>query len=168
MAKKSSDNLEYSSKVCSICKEEKHLTDFHLRSLSKDGHASACKECNIKRTYEWAQKNSDKRTATYRKSSLKRTYGITLEQYDEMLEKQHHCCAICDRHEDQFKTRLAVDHNHKTGEIRGLLCNYCNHRVVGKHTDGDKLRQIAEYIEQGTGWFVPKKKRPVKRKPKRN
>lgn len=161
------DNLGFNTKVCGSCKEDKHVTEFHARSLSKDGLASVCKKCNLERTNEWALKNVEKRSNIHRKSALKRTYGISLEQYDELLEKQHHCCAICDRHEDEFKTRLAVDHNHKTGEIRGLLCNYCNHRVVGRHTDGDKLRQIADYIEQGTGWFVPKKKRPVKRKPKR-
>jgi hypothetical protein len=58
-----------------------------------------------------------------------------------------------------------VDHDHFSGEIRGLLCTYCNYRVVGKHRDGELLRRIADYVEQGTGWFVPKKKKTKKRKP---
>lgn len=98
--------------------------------------------------------------------SLQRKYGITLEQYDELLAKQNYCCAICERHESEFKTKLAVDHNHATSEIRGLLCTHCNYRMVAKHKDGNLLRKIADYIEQGTGWLVPKKARKkVKRKP---
>ena len=92
-----------------------------------------------------------------RASHLRLKYGITEEQYDELLAKQAYCCAICDRRAIDFKTRLAVDHDHATGEIRGLLCAYCNHRVVGRHRDPILLRKIACYVEQGTGLFVPKK-----------
>lgn len=84
-----------------------------------------------------------------------------------MLKEQDESCAICDRHKDEFKVNLAVDHNHVTGEIRGLLCSYCNHRSVGRHRDGSLLRKIADYLDKGTGLFVPKKKKPVKRRPKR-
>ena len=82
-----------------------------------------------------------------------------------MLDKQDHCCAICDKHKSEFNQNLAVDHNHVTGEIRGLLCTYCNHRVIGRHRDGNLLRKMADYVDQGTGWFVPKQKRPIKRRP---
>jgi hypothetical protein len=102
---------------------------------------------------------------------LKRTYGITLAQYDELLAKQDEKCAICLKHESEFNVKLAVDHDHISGEIRGLLCRYCNHRLVGRHRDADLLRRIADYIEKGTGLFVPpKKKRPRKtrRKVKNN
>lgn len=91
-----------------------------------------------------------------RESNLLRRYGITSEQYEELLEKQEGKCAICDRHESEFKTRLAVDHNHVTGEIRGLLCNYCNHRVVGRHRDPDLVLKLYTYLKNETGWFVPK------------
>lgn len=94
-----------------------------------------------------------------REYRLLRTYGITVEQYDAILEKQDHKCPVCERHEDEFPTRLAVDHDHKTGEIRGLLCRYCNHRMVGRHRDSALVRRIADYLDGGTGWFVPEKKR---------
>lgn len=154
-------------KTCTVCGEEKPIAQFTKRTLSTGGRSAACKECNHARTKAWAEANKDKRAVTHRKSALKQKYGITPEQYDELFEKQSGCCAICERHQSEFNQRLAVDHNHKTREIRGLLCNYCNHRVVGRHTDGVKLRRIADYIEQGTGWFVPERKRPVKRRPKR-
>jgi len=101
-----------------------------------------------------------------RRSRLMKLYGITIEEYDRMLENQKGCCAICDRDAADFKTRLAVDHNHITGEIRGLLCSYCNHRIIGRHRDAALLRKMADYVDQGTGLFVPKQ-RPKKRRRKK-
>jgi DNA-directed RNA polymerase subunit RPC12/RpoP len=103
------------------------------------------------------------RSNNRRDYSLRYKYGITEEQYNQLLKKQKHKCAVCGKHEDEEKRKLAVDHNHRTGEIRGLLCTYCNHRVVGRWTDGNLLRKVADYVDQGTGWFVPKKKKRKKR-----
>ena len=97
---------------------------------------------------------------------LLKTYGITEAQYQELLKKQGHCCAVCLRDKETFPKNLAVDHNHVTGEIRGLLCAYCNHRLVGRHRDPVLLQRVVDFISQGTGWFVPKKKKK-KRKRKR-
>lgn len=94
-----------------------------------------------------------------------RTYGITLEQYNELLKKQGYRCWICRRHESEFKTKLAVDHNHRTKEVRGLLCTHCNRSVVGRHHDPELLRKAADYLEQAkTGWFAPVKKTKRKKK----
>lgn len=94
---------------------------------------------------------------TDRAGHLRRTYGITEEQYEELLEAQNKNCAVCLRPASEFAVRLAVDHDHATGEIRGLLCGHCNHRVVGRHRDADLLQRVADYLRQGTGWFVPVK-----------
>lgn len=101
-----------------------------------------------------------------REGHLRRLYGLTLEQYNELLQRQDEKCPVCLRHKDEFTTNLAVDHDHITGEIRGLLCNYCNHRMVGRHRDSALLRRIADYLEIGTGWFVPPKKKR-RRKPRK-
>lgn len=95
-----------------------------------------------------------RRALTERKSALKKNYGITLEQYNEILVSQNYSCAWCGRHEDEFPKKLAVDHNHETGDIRGLLCNYCNHKVVGSHSNGDTLRRLATYVESSVGLKV--------------
>lgn len=95
---------------------------------------------------------------------LLRTYGITLEQYNELLNLQSHRCNVCKRHEDEFKTRLAVDHHHGTGEIRGLLCTHCNRRVIGRHTSSEIFRNAAEHLDAHTGWFVPTKKKKKRKK----
>ena len=91
-------------------------------------------------------------------------YGITESQYRALLSLQAESCAICRRHYTEFNKNLAVDHDHVTQEIRGLLCTYCNRYRVGRHRDPDILRRIADYISQGTGWFVPKKKRKKRKR----
>lgn len=102
-----------------------------------------------------------------REYRLLKTYGITLDQYAELLHKQMNCCAVCLKEASSFSTNLCVDHDHKTGEIRGLLCNYCNRRLIGRHRDPDLLLRMSRYVNQGTGWFVPlKKKKRKKRKRK--
>ena len=68
---------------------------------------------------------SEKRKRSYRRHSLKRKFNMTLEQYDKMFEDQGGVCVICGGISDRGY-RLAVDHNHETGKIRGLLCSKCN------------------------------------------
>lgn len=109
-------------------------------------------------------KNTEEFKKTERERRLKYRYGITSKQYDELLEKQKNRCFICERHESEFNNRLHVDHNHKTDEIRGLLCYMCNRRVVNNITNPELFERAAAYLRQeGTGWFVPKKKKKKKR-----
>ena len=60
---------------------------------------------------------------------IKSRFGITPEDYDIMYAEQQGCCLICNRHQSELPTKLAVDHDHKTGNIRGLLCRGCNTRL---------------------------------------
>lgn len=95
---------------------------------------------------------------------LMRVYGITAEEYAGILKTQGGACAVCRRPVEEFNTRLCVDHDHKTMQIRGLLCYYCNHRLVGRHRDPELLRRIANYVAGGTGKYVPPKKRKKRRR----
>lgn len=70
-------------------------------------------------------KNSAVKSATARKNKLKRNFGITLAEYDALLLRQGGVCALCDG-PCITGVRLAVDHDHKTGRVRGLLCLICN------------------------------------------
>lgn len=77
---------------------------------------------------------------------LRKTYGITLAEYDRVLAYQGGACAICKRVPAPGKPRLAVDHDHRTGLLRGLLCWLCN-RAIGKfHDDTQRLVNAAEYV----------------------
>ena len=74
---------------------------------------------------------------------LRKRFGITLENYEQLLDKQRGLCAICGNKPDN--RRLAVDHNHNTGEIRGLLCDYCNNVLVAA-LDHPNFPRAVDYI----------------------
>lgn len=98
---------------------------------------------------------------------LRRTYGLSYKEYIQLLEEQNGACAICQRPAEMFQRRLCVDHNHKSGEVRGLLCIRCNREIIGRQTDPELFFRAAEYLKKHTGWFVPKKRRNGKRKKSR-
>lgn len=118
------------NKICTTCKEEKKINQFHKDRTNKDGRDYTCKDCNKKanRKYNFKFKNNN----------LKCRYGITLQEYNKLLKKQNGVCAICKKTE--INRKLSVDHNHETGKIRGLLCQKCN-AGIGMFQDNIKLFQ---------------------------
>lgn len=77
---------------------------------------------------------------------LKNRYGITTEEYNKLFDKQNGCCATCGKHQSEFKKALVVDHNHNTGEVRGLLCSPCNHIIGLCYEDIIILNNIINYL----------------------
>lgn len=96
------------------------------------------------------QRAKEKQYATY----LMRTYGITVEEYQRIYEYQGGLCYICKRATGRRK-RLAVDHDHETGYVRGLLCSQCNNRVLGHlRDDPEAFERGAEYIRNPPAFAV--------------
>jgi hypothetical protein len=85
------------------------------------------------------------------------SFGITLEQYNQLFAKQEGKCAICQKHQIEFKKAHAVDHNAKTGEIRGLLCENCNKGIGNLQESVESLERAIDYITKDsyTGWKIP-------------
>lgn len=169
------DGLRRACKECSY-RSNKTGINAEASKAAKKRYYERNREEVIERSAKWREENRDQYNEYCRQNrdslrargyALKRKYGITLEQYDELFEKQGGRCAVCDRHQDEFKTSLAVDHSHKTRRIRGLLCIGCNYRLVAKHEDACLLRKVAAYIEQGTDWYVPEKPKKRRRKPRK-
>jgi hypothetical protein len=79
---------------------------------------------------------------------LKLTLGITPLQYEEMIKSQNNCCAICGKTNIENKKRLAVDHCHKTGNVRALLCSLCNKTLGGFKDDITLLNKAIEYLKK--------------------
>src|SRR5258705_11429755 len=75
---------------------------------------------------DWYLKNKEHVLFKLRKNWLKRLYGLSIEDFDKMFQKQKGLCAICKNPQSESIKSLAVDHCHKTGKVRGLLCNGCN------------------------------------------
>jgi hypothetical protein len=78
----------------------------------------------------------------YKKSALNRHYGMTLEQWNDLFNKQNGRCAICEKHQTEVIQNLCVDHDHSNGKIRGLLCHSCN-RGLGLLQDSPVLTHRA-------------------------
>jgi hypothetical protein len=100
------------------------------------------------REYAIIYHNSDKA----RNKKYFSLYGITLEQYNSMLEKQNNVCKICTQPEQMLHKgkpkRLSIDHDHNTGKVRGLLCQRCN-TTLGRYKDDPKLiKNLISYIEE--------------------
>lgn len=93
---------------------------------------------------KWVKNNPDQRKV-YTRNSRIRAYGISPERYREMLEEQGNRCAIC---RGENKRLMAIDHDHKTGKVRGLLCDSCNLSLGHIEIDGfleKALKYIAQY-----------------------
>lgn len=126
-------------KHCKKCDTTKPLSEFHNKAGRKDGKASTCKTCvnDRARPYDPA-KNKDKH--------LRKMYGITLEQYNEMLAKQGGVCAICGGTEKIKGRLMAVDHCHATGAVRGILCSHCNRALGFFRDDVESLKRALKYL----------------------
>jgi hypothetical protein len=104
---------------------------------------------------EWQKKN---RTPVKEKDrDLQRKFGITLEQYNEMLAAQNGVCALCGQPEKVIDKRsgkprsLAVDHHHDTGKVRALLCMACNQGIGNMQESVAKLQKAVQYLQQHQG-----------------
>ena len=108
-------------KKCTRCKEIKTLDTFSKDASRFGGYSSKCRPCCLNYSRSESAKLSNF------KSYIKTQYGITVDEYNQMFTNQQGKCYICERHQSEFDIRLAVDHNHITMKVRGLLCSRCNH-----------------------------------------
>jgi hypothetical protein len=143
-------------KMCPRCNLSKPLSSFYVRKLDKPGKwktgdiYSYCKECVKLRNKKWHADNPEKAKAKDHRAGCKR-FGLTTVQYNDMLQVQQHLCKLCGKPETATRNGkvkfLAIDHNHSTGEVRGLLCGDCN-MGLGKFRDNTLvLLKAARYIE---------------------
>lgn len=138
--------LDTPIKRCCRCQEELPSTAFDLSMTKKDGLHDKCRECKI--AYE-----RDKHFASFgiprRRRMLWAKYKMTLEDYERLFAEQAGRCAICRGTDpgDTFKAHLAVDHDHATGAVRGLLCSNCNKGIGNLGDDPERLRVAAAYLE---------------------
>jgi hypothetical protein len=111
-------------------------------------HDDKLKESNKENVKEWRKNNKNKMENYIRKNQLKKNYGITPEQYDELFIQQKGRCAICGRHQTEFKNRLSIDHDHVTGKVRALLCTNCNFILGNAKDDMTILLSAIKYLEK--------------------
>lgn len=121
------------TKLCIGCGEVKPLFEFGVAPTGHKMACSYCIDCDCERRKE--------RKILY-------NHGITLEDYDKMLEEQNGKCKICDSKETgtKHRGRFCVDHDHSTGRIRGLLCFNCNTFLGNAKDDIEILASAIQYL----------------------
>ena len=141
-------DIQEQHKNCSVCAERKHFDLFYNFKNKNDNKSYRCKDCDDKARKKWSDANPEKAYLSMRGRNLKHKFGLTLEDYEKLLKEQEGKCAICEATEGNSKDwNFAVDHDHETGKIRGLLCNNCN-RGLGLLQDSEELlRKAAKYVE---------------------
>ena len=114
--------IQNGGRACTKCGEWKPMTEYHKTKRNIDGYQGLCKACHKEGT---------------RNTDYIRKFGITLEDYNKMFADQEGKCGICGKH--QLDKNLSVDHDHKTMEVRGLLCQPCN---LGLGKLGDNIEGV--------------------------
>ncbi len=140
-------------KVCCICNQLKPASEYHRNARLSSGLCSQCKQCR-KQTYkdnpQWRESSivakkirlADPRVR--KNEQLMSKYRITIDQYEDMVEKQGGVCKICSS--PPGNKGLYVDHCHKSGEVRGLLCQYCNTLLGMAKDNSDILYRAIDYL----------------------
>ena len=163
-------------KRCTKCAEVKPLSEFYAMCGMRDGHRNDCKECsraakrartavdpeaNRARARQWAADNPERRAAyqaeyrnrperkrDMRDRYYRRTYGITADEADAILEAQYGRGAICARLAPERLGSMHLDHDHTTGQIRGFLCLDCNHGLGKLRDSPELLLRALVYLRQ--------------------
>lgn len=149
-------------KICTKCNIEKDLKFFQKNRLTKSGYGPVCKECYRLKSAEYLRKNSDhinarrrerhnsvENKAKIRNRNIQR-YGLSLEDYQNLLKFSDNKCFICEVNLDSSTHRLTphIDHCHETGKVRGVLCSKCN-LILGHSNDNIAiLNKAISYLEK--------------------
>lgn len=129
------------TRKCNKCNEILPVTDFHIKADKNNKHYrfnSPCKSC------AHIGRNINYQKAYQRKVK----YNLSQEEYDFKLKQQNYSCAICDIHQDDYSKEFSVDHCHKTGKVRALLCNQCNSGIGFFRESVSIMKKAISYIKK--------------------
>ena len=168
-------------KTCPKCGIDKELDEFYKDQTRRDGLQGHCKECDKQRhkqyyeTHKKEKKQYDKQyykthregtiehqkqyNKTHREEikqyGLKKRYNISIEEFNQMLVNQNHKCKICGVDElNAGKKGLSVDHDHKSGKVRGLLCSNCNTAVGLLKENINILKSAIKYLDPQRNYWT--------------
>ncbi len=138
---------------CSVCSLEKLLKEFNRARKGFLGRDTKCKSCKSQYNEKYRRENPGRFAENVARWTLLRKYGITLEYYKELFDKQRGICGICGSSERDIvngkRKDLAVDHDHLTGRVRGLLCGVCNRGIGALGDSVERIRRALKYLEGG-------------------
>lgn len=141
-------------KKCVGCGEYKDLSAYAPNGKTRKGtqkYRSRCRDCESKRQYRIrsVKTNKDRYTTDRLKGyRVKHSFGITYEDWVNLMESSEWKCEICGRTIETSGRTLAVDHCHKTGRIRGVLCQRCNCAIGLMNDDPAILQNAIQYLHK--------------------
>lgn len=158
-------------KICSTCEQMKPLLEYPPDLRRKDGRGARCRICadlvrkgfyakypqkeaerrrrNAQHGMRWYNKNRKSQIVRMKWTRVLKLYGITQQRYDEMLLSQDGRCAICSTYEaGRGDGYFAIDHDHGTNKVRGLLCQKCNCGIGFFGDDVERMKRAIAYVEK--------------------
>lgn len=151
-------------KICTRCQTPRSKLDFPKHKGGREGLSAQCRMCHNELRQKHRAANPERHRAVERaryakdperrqRQRFKSLYGLTPQQYEEMLEAQGGTCALCGKPPRGKANggKLHVDHCHETGRVRSLLCHSCNLGLGKFFDDPDLLRRAALYLEEVRG-----------------
>lgn len=143
---------------CRKCSEWKPLEDYHKSKSGTYGVVGMCKVCALKKAREYRKdklgpgKPYAEKTKIYqRQYHLKTVYGLTVEEYQAIWDKQSGRCDICDvtlNNNTRDANSAHLDHCHKTSKVRGILCSTCNRGIGYMKDNTETLKNAAKYLRK--------------------
>jgi hypothetical protein len=143
--------------------------EYYLQNARKEGRMNTCEYCDVEYNhdrkycsdecmndmaslrnaarYYGDKEYRDRTKGRSHEAGIKRKFGISVEEYIKMSDAQGNRCAICGVHQVELERKMAVDHSHKTGKIRGLLCIHCNLGIGHLQDSVDVLKKAQKYLE---------------------
>lgn len=155
-------------KQCGVCKENKDFSQFYPHRKGKNGLSHRCKRCDLDANRKYRKSHPEKvqqwhktvRPEKYKAYHIKSRYGLSIDQYQQMLESQYGLCAICRKPETVGSGALSIDHCHDSGSVRGLLCRKCN-TAIGQLSNQTLLQNAIDYLERTNPEQVGQPPKPV-------
>ncbi len=141
------------TKICTKCKTQKDLDDFHKNKNNPDGRSYQCKTCSIKRTMDWFLAQSPDVIKAINIRRYYRRYGMSRDEFLRRVDIQQNRCKVCGSHPRKGE-QLCVDHDHaccpgkrSCGKcVRDLLCHRCNIILGMVNENSDLLEKLANYL----------------------
>lgn len=134
------------NKVCSKCGISQPLKFFPKNKGCKNGIRSVCKLCVNEYRKKWWRNGGGRERQ--RDTNLKRAYGIDSSEWQRLFELQKGQCASCGRHQSEMSKSLHVDHCHRSGKIRSLLCDKCNRALGIMDENAVAIKKLSEYADE--------------------
>lgn len=155
---------------CRVCLKSKSVEQFYKSNRQKDGLNTECKSCALARMKEYNKhylslESTRERLSAYRKkarttntttkrrefkNALKRHYNMDVECWARLFHAQNGLCAVCSDSLDGGR-HTHVDHDHRTGRVRGLLCGHCNPLIGFCKENPQRLHSALAYLERQCG-----------------